>query len=423
MTKRPINDCFFTDKERMTHGEAIALLQERLAPIAATTTCSLADALGRIAAAPVTAKFPVPMHTNAAVDGYAVRHQDIAKGWLPVSQRIAAGDLDPSALTTGTAARIFTGAVMPSGAETVAMQEDCETDDDRVRLPAKLKSGANCRLVGEDVKTGDEVVKIGKRISAADIAALTSIGTHEMLLYRQLRVGILSTGEELREPTENAAALRSGEVYDVNRPLLKALLADLPVEMADYGIVDDTANAVRSTLSRATHECDVLLTSGGASLGAEDHILAALDELGQRHMWQLAVKPGRPMMFGQIPKSAGGDAYFFGLPGNPVAAMVCFLMYAHPSIRRLAGEDWFEPVRFQVRADFEMESRKPDRREFLRGSLVVKDGITRARKYPRDGSGLISSLRESDGLIELGEDGALFKDGDLVDFIPFSAFR
>ena len=423
MTERPINDCFFTDKERMTHGEAIALLKSRLSPIASVSSVALSDALDRIAASPVAATFPVPLHTNAAVDGYAVRHEDIARGWLPVSQRIAAGDLSPQPLAPASAARIFTGAVMPADADTVAMQEDCEIDGNTVKLPPKLKRGANCRQAGEDVAPGDTVLHSGKRIGAADIAALTSIGSSSLKVFERLKVGILSTGAELREPQNGAPDLQMGEVYDVNRPLLHALLSNLPVDITDYGIIQDTSEDVAAALRLASSQCDIILTSGGASLGAEDHMLAALDDLGQRHMWQLAVKPGRPMMFGQIPKSSGGEAYFFGLPGNPVAAMVCFLMYAHPAIRRLAGEDWFEPMRFQVVAGFDMKARKPDRREFLRGRLSVQNGSTFATKYPRDGSGLISSLRESDGLIELSESGAAVTKGQLVDFIPFSAFR
>ncbi|EFL90435.1 gephyrin-like molybdotransferase Glp [Ahrensia sp. R2A130] len=423
MTVRPINDCFFTDKERMTHGEAIALLKSRLSPIASLEAIPLEEALNRVAAAPVPATFPVPLHTNAAVDGYAVRYEDIARGWLPVFQRIAAGNLAPDPLEPTSAARIFTGAVMPAHADTVAMQEDCEVYGETVKLPPKLKQGANCRHAGEDLQQHDLVVQTGKRISAADLAALTSIGTSSLQVSNKLKVGILSSGAELREPSSADTQLRSGEVFDVNRPLLKALLSDLPVKVVDYGIVQDTAADVHAALLKASAECDVVLTSGGASLGAEDHMLAALDELGQRHMWQLAVKPGRPMMFGQMPKASGGDAYFFGLPGNPVAAMVCFLMYAHPAIRRLGGEDWFEPARFQVKANFDMQSRKPDRREFLRGSLSHKGGMAHATKYPRDGSGLISSLRESDGFIELSEDGAAVKQGQLISFIPFTAFR
>ncbi len=420
---RPIDDCFLHDKDRLRHEEALALLDERLGAITAVEQIDLANALNRIVAEPIIAPHEVPLHTNAAVDGYAFAHTDLGPAALPVSARIAAGDLDPSTLVQGTAVRIFTGAPMPAGADTVAMQEDCSEENGRVTLPQALKNGANCRLAGEDLGVGDTVISSGSRLQPADIASLASVGCAKLSVHKKLRVICFSSGNEMRRVGSSQAPLRTGEVYDANWPLLSSLLSKLPVDLRDGGLLRDTADEVSVAIEKASKNYDVIITTGGASRGAEDHMLTTLDRLGKRHLWQLAVKPGRPMMFGQIPRSTGSDCLFFGLPGNPVAAMVCFLLYTRPALLRLAGSDWETPPRFRLPADFEISRKKPDRREFLRGILTQgDDGLLRVTKFARDGSGLISSLRESDGLIELPEDLTELKTGTPVNFIPFSSF-
>ncbi|MEM8749209.1 MAG: gephyrin-like molybdotransferase Glp [Pseudomonadota bacterium] len=423
-TSGSLNDCFLHDKERLRHDEALAILQDRLAPIVGHETIALDDALGRVVAADIHAPHPVPNHTNAAVDGYAFAHSDLNDRPLNVSQTIAAGDIDPKPLEPGTAARIFTGAAMPEGADTVAMQEDCDRQGGAVTLPAGLKHGANCRLAGEDIRAGQMVIERGHRLKAADLAALASIGCAKIDVFRPLRVAVLSSGNELRTPQEDSENLRLGEVFDTNTPLLAALLDRLPVVIHRAGIVADTCEAVETTLSELSQQHDVIITSGGASRGDEDHMLSALDRLGKRHLWQLAVKPGRPMMFGQISRSgAASDCIYFGLPGNPVAAMVCFLLYVRPSLLRLAGAHWSEPQRFPVPAGFSIKNKKPDRREFLRGSVGADhDGKLVATRFERDGSGLISSLRLSDGLIEIPEHVTEIAEGEIVSFIPFTSF-
>lgn len=395
-----LDDCFLHDRDRLRHTEALALLRD-LPPVVGIETVVLAEALNRVLAEPLAAPFDVPAHTNAAVDGYAFAHAGPCQ--TSVSARIAAGDAT-SALAPGTAARIFTGAPVPEGADTVAMQEDCEHDDRGVLLP-DLKKGANVRLRGEDVLQGTAVLAPGRRLAAADVATAASFGQTQLPIHNRLRVCIFSTGDEL-----NRSDVMGG-VHDANGPMLRALAHTLPITVTDGGILPDDRATVRGALADAASRHDLVLTTGGASRGEEDHVVAVLDAIGRRRAWQIAVKPGRPLTFGRI-----GNAAFLGLPGNPVAAFVCFVLYARPTILQLAGAEWRDPERYAVPAGFALRS-KPDRREFLRGR--IENG--RLVKYPRDGSGLISSLRESTGLIEVPEDVTSVGEGDSLDFIPFSA--
>lgn len=426
MTASPslINDCFLHDKDRLRHDEALALLQERLSPIVGREEIATDNGLGRVLAQDILAPHKVPLHTNAAVDGYAFDSADFTGAPMALSGRIPAGHLDPAPLVQGTAVRIFTGAPMPPGAQTVAMQEDCSQSDGFVTLPDGLKSGANCRLSGEDLMPGDTVVEAGKRISAADLAAIASVGIHRINVHRPLKVALFSNGDEMRIPGESEKSLKPGEVYDANQPLISALCSPLPVEVSMLGIIRDEAVLAEDALGKAAESHDVIITSGGASRGSEDHMVTTLDKLGKRHLWQLAIKPGRPMIFGQVGRQNGvGDCLFFGLPGNPVAAMVCFLLYTQPALLRLAGSKWQTPVRYKVPAAFSIAKKKPDRREFMRGKLVVtEDGELTVAKYDRDGSGLISSLRKSDGLIEIPEHVTKLNQGELVSFLPFDGF-
>lgn len=417
--RRLLDDCFLTDRDRMRHDDALALIRERLKPVVGIEQVPLAEACGRIIAQPVTAPRPVPGHDNAAVDGYAFAHADyIAHGGrLPVSVRVTAGHPATCALPEGSAARVFTGAVMPDGADTVAMQEDCRVEEAGkttfVVVPEGLKPGANRRLAGEDLQPGAVIVAPGSRLDAQDIAAIASTGAARIACYERLRLATLSSGDELLAPGE---AFVEGGVYDSNRPLLAALLSALPAEISDLGILPDRQEAVREALFRAAASHHALITSGGASRGEEDHLVEALGTLGKRHMWQIAVKPGRPMSFGQI-----GDCVMLGLPGNPVAVFVCFALYVRPALLALAGARWREPRRLILEAAFEVAKKKADRREFLRGMLVEEpDGVRRVAKFPRDGSGLITGLREADGLIEIPEEVTAVAEGDPVRFIPFT---
>ncbi|MEP3047494.1 MAG: gephyrin-like molybdotransferase Glp [Roseibium sp.] len=419
--KALLDDCFLHDKDRLRHDEALAILKDQLTSIAGIEAVPLEGALERVLAEDITAPRNIPLADNSAVDGYAFRHSDHDEvgGFFPLEQRIAAGHASDQTLTPWSAARIFTGAVMPPGADTVVMQEDCETHEqdgkDFVIIPQGLTIGANCRMAGEDVAEGTTILSAGHRLRPQDIAGIASTGLAELKVFRKLKVAIVSTGDELRRPGD---LITVGDVYDSNHYLLRGLATSLPVEIEDLGILKDDADLIEKTLKDASERFDVILTTGGASRGEEDHMLGALDALGQRHMWQLAIKPGRPMMFGQI-----GDCVYLGLPGNPVAAMVCFLLYATPVLSLLGGGSFIEPQRFQVPAAFDVPKKKSDRREFYRGILETDaNGKTTANKFKRDGSGLITGLREADGLIEIPEEATSVERGQLVTFLPFSGF-
>ena len=412
-----LNDCFLHDKDRLRHNEVLDLLKERLTTVVGTEKCLLEETLGRFLSTPVVAPRNVPLHDNSAVDGYAFSHKDYQLSrTLRAGPVIAAGDLEHYAIDDKEAARIFTGAVIPDGADTVAMQEDCTVTDDQIAVPPGLKTGANLRKAGEDIKSGDIVTRPGKRLRPQEIASLASLGLSEIPVYRRIRVAIISTGNELLE-AGGQTSIETGQVFDSNSAMLLALCASLPVTVSRLGIVPDVASAVEDTIARAAATHDVILTTGGASRGDEDHVVATIDRLGKRHAWQIAIKPGRPMTFGQI-----GDCVFMGLPGNPVAAFVCFLLYCRPALTILGGGEYLEPTRFPVTAGFTIDRKKPDRREFLRGWLTAGDSGPVAMKFERDGSGLISGLRAANGLIELDEETSSVTIGQTVSYIPFSEF-
>ena len=416
-----LDDCFAHDKKRLRHAEALAILKERVRPMVGVERVPLVEAAGRILATAAVAPRPVPAHTNAAVDGFsfAASDYDAAAGAeLAVEGRAAAGHPLAGRPARGTAARIFTGAIMPEGHDTVVMQEDVRagTIDGRqiVAIPAGLKRGANVRKAGEDVKEGETVLGTGAVLRPQDLSALASLGFGEVACFRRLKVAIVSTGDEV---VRAGAALQPGQVHDANAPMLAPLIAGAGAAATDLGVFPDNLQAVKEKLGEAARGFDVVITTGGASRGEEDHVVAALDALGKRHMWQLAIKPGRPMSFGQI-----GDTVVLGLPGNPVAVFVCFLLYVWPLLRRMGGAEWPEPRRYPLPALFAFPDRKVGRREFWRGMLRETPAGLAVDKFARDGSGLISGLRAADGLIDIPEDVPEVKVGDLVAFIPFAEF-
>ncbi len=418
--KKLADDCFIHDHERMAHQEAITLLKSRMFKLTATESIPLEKASGRILAEQIKASRDIPAFNNSAVDGYAFSHADHepADGVFPISLRIAAGETKTGDLTSLTAARIFTGAPLPLAADTVAMQEDCEVQevDDRtiVTIPPGLKKGANCRLAGEDVESGQAVSDAGQILEPQYLAAIASTGTARVLVNKPLRVGLISSGDEILRPGE---LFHDGGVYDANHFMLQGLMDNPNFTVTDLGICPDEKDQLHILLSKAAREHDVILSTGGASRGEEDHFVSALETLGTCHMWQLAVKPGRPMSFGQISRTP-----CFALPGNPVAAFVCFLHYVRPALICLAGGTWNEPQRFPLPAAFNLQS-KPDRREFLRGYVIIsRQGITSAQKFDRDGSGLISGLTTATGLIEIEEKMTSVTRGVLVNFLPYSGF-
>jgi len=408
------DDCFAFGGALMTGAEALRLIDERALPLPEPETVPLAAARGRILAAPVVATRDVPPHDNSAVDGYAVYFDDLTPGVataLPVVGRAAAGHPLLTPARRGDAIRIFTGAPMPEGLDTVFMQEDCVADAGTVRLPPGLKRGANRRRAGEDVKAGATVLVTGTRLRAQEIGLVASLGFSELSVYRRLRAALLSTGDEVREP---GAALPAGAIYDANRYTLRALLEGLGLEVTDLGILPDSGGAIQDVLRRAAETHDLIVTSGGMSTGDEDHVKAAVEALGRLHFWRLAIKPGRPVALGQI-----GRVPFLGLPGNPVAVMVTFLVLARPLILRLAGSREIAPRSFPVSAGFSYR-KKEGRREYLRARLeAAPNGGWVAQKFPRDGAGILSSMVESDGLVVLDEATTELAVGAPVPFLSF----
>ncbi len=410
------DDCFAFGGALMRVEEALALVAERLPPVSGTERVGLAEAAGRVLAADLCSPLDVPPFANSAVDGYAVRHADLApegETLLPVGGRVAAGGSLGRPIRPGEAIRIFTGAPMPEGADTVFMQEDAEAlPDGRVRLPPGLARGANARAAGEDVAAGSVILRAGRRLRPQDVGLAASIGVTSLEVRRPLRVAVFSTGNEIAEP---GTPLGPGRLYDSNRFTLGALLRGLGCAVTDLGILPDRRDAVASALRDAAPAHDLLLTSGGVSTGEEDHVKAAVEAAGSLFLWRLAIKPGRPVAMGQV----GGTA-FIGLPGNPVAVMVTFAHVVRPVALRLMGATVTPPARFAVRAAFAYR-KKPGRREYVRVTLALgDDGATEARKFPREGAGLLSSLVESDGLVELGEEVRTVAPGDTVAFLPYS---
>jgi molybdopterin molybdotransferase len=309
---------------------------------------------------------------------------------------------------------------VPPGLDTVAMQEDCEElaaadGSPAVRIPAGIRRGANVRHAGQDLRQGETLFTAGHLLRPQDLAALASIGAAEVVCFKRLRAAICSTGDEIVRPGGGAAG--HGLVFDANAPMLVALARLAGAEAVDLGVWPDRADEVRQRLRDTAHKFDVVLTSGGASRGEEDHVATALADLGSRHFWQVAVKPGRPMMFGQI-----SDTVVIGLPGNPAAAFVCFLLYVWPLLRRLGGAQWPEPRRLPAKALFDMPTRKRGRREFWRGMLCATSEGLGVEKFAQDSSALISGLRAADCLIEVPEEVSEVKAGDSLAVIPFSQY-
>ena len=414
------DDCFAFGGRLTPVDEALAELDRRLVTVAGIETVALSEAAGRILAEDMIAPRSVPPHNNSAVDGYAVFFDDLAgedETRLPVAGRVAAGHPLSGKAERGTALRVFTGAPMPEGPDTIFMQEDCRVEEaghgEHVVLPHGIKRGSNFRFAGEDIAEGATILAAGRRLHPRDIGLAASIGRDRLEVRRPLRVALFSTGDEVHEPGTDAPP---GGIFDANRYALSAALGSLGCSVTDFGILADRQEAISEALSEAVHDHDLVLTSGGMSTGEEDHVKAAVEDAGGRlHAWRLAIKPGRPVALGQI-----GPVAFIGLPGNPVAVLVTFLRVARPLILRLAGAAVVAPRHFPVRADFDYR-KKRDRREYVRVSLADgEDGMPVASKFPRDGAGILSSMVAADGLVELAEDVTKLDRGTVVPFLPFS---
>jgi len=387
--------------------DALAELLASAKPVAEIEEVPTLEATKRVLARPQRSTMDVPSMDNSAMDGYAVRRAEVAPGKkFRVAQRIMAGATGKP-LEAGTTARIFTGAPIPPGADAIVMQEHAAVEGDSVIFKKIPEAGEWVRLVGSDVKKGGEILPAGKRLLPQDTGLAASVGLKTLPVFRKLKLGLFFTGDELAMPGE---PLAPGRIYNSNRFTLRGLAEVFGCELRDYGIVPDTLEATREALRRAAAECDLIVTSGGVSVGEADYVKPAVEAEGSLLMWRIAMKPGRPLAFGQVKKS-----FFIGLPGNPVSSFVTFLIFVRPFILRAQGVADVGPKSIQARADFEWP--RPDaRREFLRVKWNAQGGL---EIYPTQDSAVLTSTAWADGLVD-NPAGRAIRKGEPVRFLPYS---
>ncbi|MEQ9491764.1 MAG: molybdopterin molybdotransferase MoeA [Alphaproteobacteria bacterium] len=413
------DDCFAFDGPLMPLDEALARLAETIRPSVGSETCPLDRAVGRFASASVTASRNVPPYANSAVDGYAVAFSGVnpdAETVLPVIGRVAAGHPLGRPVRPTEAARIFTGAPLPEGVDTVMMQEDCTVEGDTVRLRPGIKKGSNARDAGEDVSEGASILSPGQTLTPQSIGQLAAQGLTDIAVYKPLRVAVFSTGDEVAEPGQPA---EPGQLYDSNRHMIMASLRAMNCSVIDHGIIRDDAAKIVGTIAALAHEADVIISTGGMSTGEEDHVRAAIETLGRVDFWRLAIKPGRPVGLGLI-RDDERTVPLVGLPGNPVAAFTTFLVLARPLLLRLAGAADVDITRYRAIADFDYR-KKQDRREFVRTAITGRDpasGLPVLAKHGKGGAGMLSSLVGATGFAELPEDLTELERGAVVDYLP-----
>jgi len=409
------DDCFASQRPMMSVDEAVAIIVAKVTAVREVESVALTEADGRILAHDISAPLPLPPFTNSAVDGFAVASRDLPQGKeqrFPVTGRVQAGASAPAPLKPGQAMRIFTGAPMPEGADTVFMQEDVRLEDGDVVLPAGLTRGANVRPAGEDIALGDVALKAGQRLRPQDVALAAAFGLTKIVANRRIRVAVFSTGNELVSPGEERAA---AQLFDSNRFMLMAMLARLGCEVADFGILRDERASLASALKKVAGDHDLILTTGGVSTGEEDHLKAGVESAGSLVLWRMAIKPGRPVAMGII-----GGTPLIGLPGNPVASFVTFVHVVRPTVLALLGAAQEPLVPMPVRAAFTYK-KKIGRREYVRVTLrKTNDGVLEAIKFPREGAGLLSSLVDTHGLVELGEAVTQVEPGQTVGFLGYA---
>jgi len=405
------------NKGMLTVDEALAQLLEAAQPLSDIEEVATLKATGRVLARPQQSEIDVPPLDNTSMDGYAVRAAECASGEarFAVSQRIPAGSI-PGPLEVGTVARIFTGAPIPRGADAVVMQEMCAVEGDRVVIGHKPKAGDWVRRVGEDICAGSRILEAGVKLRPQDAGLAASVGVATLPVFRRLKVAVFFTGDELVMPGE---PLPQGAIYNSNRFTITGMLQQLGCEVSDFGIVPDSLASTRDTLRRAAAENDLVITSGGVSVGEEDHVKPAVEAEGRLQMWKIAIKPGKPLAFGRIGPDARpgrpGSAAFIGLPGNPASAFVTLAILVRPFVRRMQGISRVEPIAYSMRADFDWA--KPDiRREFLRVRVNQTGGLD---LFPNQGSGVLASAAWADGLADNPPKQAIMR-GDNVRFLPFS---
>lgn len=405
--------------------EALQRLLSQVVPLGETESVVTPLALGRVLASDLASPLDVPPYDNSAMDGYAMRIADLSEVTgqatghgtvLPVSQRVAAGSV-PQPLQPGTAARIFTGATVPEGADAVLMQEHCEAIADaagglgQVRILGAVSAGQSIRRRGEDLQQGQVVLTAGTRLNAASLGLAATAGAGTVTVARRPRVALFSTGDELVLPGQ---PLGPGQIYNSNRTTLHALLLSLGCEVRDLGIVPDSLDATRAALRDAAADADLILSSGGVSVGEEDHLKPALTLEGRLDLWQIAIKPGKPLAFGEVVRPER-RAWFIGLPGNPVSSFVTFLLFVRPVLLQLQGAATLAPRAFLLPAEFNW-TKGDKRREFLRARLSESGGV---QLFGHQGSGVMSSAAWADGLVDVAP-GATIAAGQVVRFLPFS---
>ena len=412
-TPKLSNDCFALPPgiTWTPVDDALNLLEKRLRIIVGTESIPVVLSDSRILAGSLTAPRSSPPFTNSAVDGYAFKGE-LSAGqhcFSLVEGRSLAGSSYEGLVHANKAVRILTGAALPEGTDTVVLEEDVNIHGSNLFVEGPLKRGANVREKGEDVLEGSKLFERGHQIQPQDIGRLISVGVADVVVFRSLKVAIISTGAELCEIGDSP---KSGQIFDANRPMLKAILRRWGMDVVDVGIIKDDASLVRQALNDATRQADVVITTAGASAGDEDYVSAALKETGQMSIWRLAVKPGRPLALGMW-----NGVPVFGLPGNPVAAFVCTLIFARPSLFQLAGAGFEKPRFVKLPAGFS-KIKKSGRREYLR-ARVRQDTI---EVFVSEGSGRISGLTWAEGLVELPDEAMEIKPGDLVNYISYSSF-
>jgi len=413
-----------TKPPMLTAQQALDHLLSHAKPVSETETLAMQVALGRVLAQSVNSLVDVPPLDNTSMDGYAVRTRDTNTPGqtLKIAQRIPAGSMGTQ-LEPGTAARIFTGAPVPPGADAVVMQEDCSTPEgasDQVQVNIAPISGQWIRRRGEDLTSGKTALTAGTFLRPQELGVAASAGLTHLTVKRKVRVAAFFTGDELSLPGE---PLKPGGIYNSNRDTLLACIKSLGCDATDFGIVPDSLEATKETLRKASKDHDLIITSGGVSVGEEDHIKPAVTAEGRLDLWQIAMKPGKPLAFGAIRKldnlngnSAEAETWFIGLPGNPVSSFVTFLLFVRPFILRLQGRDAGLPQSYPMRADFDWL--KADRRnEFLRVKINAQGGLD---LFPNQSSGVLTSASWGDGLVDCPS-GQAFHAGDMVKYIPFSA--
>jgi molybdopterin molybdotransferase len=409
------NDCFAFGGKLMPVEEGVALIASRVSAVEEVETLALHLCDNRVLAEDLRAPVPLPLFNNSAVDGYALRSADLPVDQpqtFPIAARVQAGSVADD-IAPRTAVRIFTGAPMPPGSDTVFMQEDVEVSGNTVTLPAGLKPGANMRPAGEDVAEGALAIKAGTRLRPQHVALAAALGLTTLTVHRRIRVAIFSTGNEVVAPGE---ARTSAQLFDSNRFMLAAMLRRFNCEVDDLGILRDERAPLADALQKAAQTHDLVLTSGGVSAGEEDHVRAGVESIGSLVLWSMAIKPGRPVAMGVI-----SGTPFIGLPGNPVASFVTFAYVVRPTILALSGAQPEAFFALPVCANFTYKKKK-GRREYVRASLArLADGAVEATKFPREGAGLLSSLSDTDGLVELGEDVERVSPGDSVNFLPYAS--